>query len=79
MGDFFLLQMDDYFTEDLCFDNRKEGKGSVGLALPHSAKGKAKGRSPVAWELRPYDGSRCAEHWGVVAVLCVVVCTPHRG
>ena len=34
----------------------------------------AKGRSPVAWELRPYERSRCAEHneegvlYGVVPV-----------
>ena len=33
--DFFLAQMDDFFTEGLCFDDRREGKGSVGLALPH--------------------------------------------
>jgi hypothetical protein len=26
--------------------------------------GNAKGRSPVAWELRPHDRSRCAEHGG---------------
>ena len=43
MGDFFLLQMDDDFGEGVCFDNRQGGgRGSVDLALPHSAKGKAK-------------------------------------
>ena len=25
MDDFFLLQVDDFFTEGVCFDNRKEG------------------------------------------------------
>ena len=29
MGDFFLAQMDDSFTEGLCFDNRKEGEGGA--------------------------------------------------
>jgi hypothetical protein len=29
MGDFFLLQTDDFFTENLCFDNRKEGEGGA--------------------------------------------------
>jgi len=80
MGDFFLLQMDDFFAEGVCFDNRKEGEGeSAKPTLPHSAKvslrypcpighkGKAKGLSPVAWELRPYERSRCAEHMGDVA------------
>ena len=41
MGDFFLLQMDDFFTEGLCFDTSKEGEGGVKSA-PHCAKGKAK-------------------------------------
>jgi hypothetical protein len=51
MGDFFLLQMDDSFTEGLCFDNPEEGKGERGVgAPPFSAKGKAKGRSPLAME-----------------------------
>jgi hypothetical protein len=27
MGDFFLAQMDNCFTEGLCFDNRMEGEG----------------------------------------------------
>jgi|SRR5215204_2805184 len=59
MGDFFLLQMDDFFTEGLCFDNRKEGEGGSALwrspILRRSAQaslaawewGKAKGRSPL--------------------------------
>jgi hypothetical protein len=34
MGDFFLAQMDDFFTEGLCFDNRKEGEG--GAPTPRS-------------------------------------------
>ena len=29
MGDFFLLQMDDFFTEGLCFDTSKEGEGGA--------------------------------------------------
>jgi hypothetical protein len=36
MGDFFLVQMDDFFTEGVCFDNRKEGEG-----------GAPGGRSPI--------------------------------
>ena len=37
MGDFFLRQMDDFFTEGVCFDTPQGGgRGSVGLALPHS-------------------------------------------
>jgi hypothetical protein len=36
--------------------------------------GYAKGRSPVAWELRPHDRSRCAEHGeGVPAPPGVVI------
>src|SRR5215203_211277 len=41
------------------------GRGSVGAALPHCEKGKAKGRRKVACQLRPYERSRCAEHVGV--------------
>jgi hypothetical protein len=50
MGDFFVLQMDDFFTEGLCFDNQEEGEGGARrfgsspfcenqrmLALPHWA------------------------------------------
>jgi hypothetical protein len=38
MGDFFLLQMDDFFSEGMCFDNRKEGKGErLTDSLPFSA------------------------------------------
>ena len=33
-GDFFLLPMDDYFTEGLCFDTSKEGEG--GAPTPRS-------------------------------------------
>jgi hypothetical protein len=29
MGDFFVLQMDDTFTESVCFDTSKEGKGEL--------------------------------------------------
>src|SRR5215211_1028449 len=39
--------------------------------------GYAKGRSPVAWELRPHDRSRCAEHGeGVHAPPGVVMFSP---
>ena len=48
MGYFFVLQMDDSFTESVCFDTSKEGKGERGVyAPPFSAKGKAKGRNQV--------------------------------
>jgi hypothetical protein len=47
MGDFFLLQMDDFFTEGLCIDYRKGGKGERRFGALPSAKGKAKGRCPV--------------------------------
>ena len=29
MGDFFLPQMDDSFTEEVCFDTPKEGEGGA--------------------------------------------------
>jgi hypothetical protein len=29
-----------------------------------TGRAKTKGRSPVAWDLRPHDRSRCAEHGG---------------
>src|SRR5215203_2650195 len=29
LGDLFLPQMDDFFSESLCFDNRKEGEGGA--------------------------------------------------
>ena len=81
MGYFFLLQLDDSFTEGVCFDNRKEGERRP-HAPPFSAKDKAKGRSPVpweVWELRPYERSRFAEHIGKVEELCYgVLCPPHR-
>ena len=34
MGDFFVLQVDDSFTEGLCFDTTKEGEG--GAPTPRS-------------------------------------------
>jgi hypothetical protein len=34
MGDFFLPQMDDFFTDGLCFDTSKEGEG--GAPIPRS-------------------------------------------
>ena len=42
MGDFFLAQMGDFSTEDVCFDNPKEGKGERRLHAPlFSAKGRS--------------------------------------
>jgi hypothetical protein len=38
MGYFFLLQMDDSFTEGVYFDTSKEGKGSADPTLPHSVR-----------------------------------------
>jgi hypothetical protein len=78
MGDFFLLQMGDLFTEGMCFDVHKEGRGSVGWALPHCAKGKAKGRSQADWKLRPMIEAGTPSTGGVVTVLAEV-CSPHRG
>jgi hypothetical protein len=58
MSDFYLSQMDDSFTEGLCFDNPKEGKGERRFGAPPfrevprrgslaaSGRGRAKGRSP---------------------------------
>jgi hypothetical protein len=74
MDDSFLLQMDDSFTEGVCFDTSKDGEGKRRPhAPPFSAKGNAKGRSPVPWEVwepRPYEISRFAEHIGKVEELC---------
>jgi hypothetical protein len=59
MRDFFLAQMDDFFTEGLCFDNCREGEGERRFgALPFcdvscrgslavSGRGRSKGRSQV--------------------------------
>jgi hypothetical protein len=44
MGDFFLPQMDDFFTEGLCFDTSKEGEG--GAPTPRSP---IQRRSAQAW------------------------------
>ena len=46
MGDFFLLQTDDFFTENLCFDNRKEGEGgALGWRSPILCEGQSEGRA----------------------------------
>jgi hypothetical protein len=54
MGDFFLAQIRDFFTEDVCFHTSEEGKG--GAPTPRSpilCEGQSeKGRSPVPWEVR---------------------------
>jgi hypothetical protein len=40
MGDFFVLQMDDFFAEGVCFDtSKKGGRVSAKPTLPLSAKG----------------------------------------
>jgi hypothetical protein len=39
MGDFVLLQMDDFFTDDVCFDISTKEEWRIGaLAVPHSVK-----------------------------------------
>jgi hypothetical protein len=45
MGDFFLLPMDDFFTEGLCFDTSKEGKGERRLGAPPLCEGQSEGRA----------------------------------
>jgi hypothetical protein len=49
-----------------------------GSSLRRLGWGGAKGRSPVAWELRPHDRSRCAEHGGNCDSACLarVCCAP---
>src|SRR5215218_11014927 len=70
MGYFFLLQMDDSFTEGLCFDTSKEGKEERRFGTPHCEKGKAKGPKPSRLrKLRPHQRSRCAEHRGMLQEL----------
>ena len=50
MGDFFLLQMDDSFTEDLCFDYRTEGEGgALGWRSPIVRRAKRRPREK-GWE-----------------------------
>jgi hypothetical protein len=42
MGGLFLRQREDFFTEGLCFDNRKEGEGTEGEEeLGYGAPGKS--------------------------------------
>ena len=62
MSDFFLAQLGDFFTEDVCFDASTEGiggpsgdvpiiyKGQRGLALRQGSGAQPKGRSLVAME-----------------------------
>src|SRR5215210_5358034 len=67
---------------------RRGIRGSVGWALPllqgpaqaslaASERGRAKGRSSVVCEPRPYERSRWAAHGGSCSI--VEVCPPHRG
>jgi hypothetical protein len=60
MGDFFLLQMDDSFTEGVYFDTSKEGKGERQPHAPHSLRrAKREGPEPSRLrKLRPYERSR---------------------
>ena len=46
MGDFFLAQMEDFFTEGLCFDISKEGEGERRLGAPPSCEGQSEGPEP---------------------------------
>jgi len=46
MGDFFLLQMDDFFTEGLCFDTSKEGAGERRFGAPPFCEGQSEGPEP---------------------------------
>ena len=57
MENFFLAQMGDFFTEDVCFHTSTEGeKGERRLhAPPFSAKGRAKGRSHVGQKAPTLD------------------------
>jgi hypothetical protein len=53
MGDSFLAQMDDFFTEGLCFDTSKEGKGERRLSAPPLCEGQNEGPEPR--EVEEYD------------------------
>src|SRR5687767_1110942 len=79
MGDFFLLQMDDFFAERECFVTSKEGEG--GAPTPRSpflCEGQSEGSEPSRLrKLRLYERSRCAEHGGSCNALGV--CVSHRG
>jgi hypothetical protein len=75
-GCFFLLQMDDFFTEEVCFDTPKEGEGGAWGC-----------RSPILCE-RPeppeVEGTgrmreAGAPRKGKVARVMARVCSPHRG
>jgi hypothetical protein len=63
---FFLLQMDDFFWEGLCFDNRTEGEGgALGRRSPILCEGQSEGLEPSRLrKLRFYERSRWAEHGG---------------
>jgi hypothetical protein len=51
MGGFFLAQMNDFFTEGLCFDNRKEGEGRApGGRSPILCEGQSEGPEPSRLE-----------------------------
>jgi hypothetical protein len=43
MGDFFLLQMGDFFMEGVCFDTSKEGKGERPFGVPPLCEGQNEG------------------------------------
>jgi hypothetical protein len=46
--DFFLLQMDDFFTEGLCLDDCKEGKGERRVGAPPLCEGQNEGPEPCS-------------------------------
>jgi hypothetical protein len=51
MENFFLLQMGDFFTEGVCFDTSKEGKGERQPHAPPFCEGQSKLRPcPVGKE-----------------------------
>ena len=82
MGDFFVAQMDDLFTEGVCFDTPKRGKGERRFgAPPFSAKGRAKGQSSVTWapwELRLMGETGAPSMEDVAGVLSNVCPPPPR-
>jgi hypothetical protein len=92
MGDFFVPQTDDFFTEGVCFDTSKEeerqpppppfcaeqGEGPRQKGDISAAEGHYRGRSPVARELRPMIEAGAPSTGGVAK--CFPRCAhPTRG
>src|SRR5215207_9896441 len=81
MGDFFVPQMDDLFTEGCAFIPPRRGKGERRFGAPPFCEGKAKGQSPVTWapwELRLMRESGAPSTEEVAGVLSKV-CLPPPG